>query len=40
MKDKIHPKYQEAVIICACGNTIHTQYPRGSLFKVPSVFYR
>ena len=25
MKDKIHPKYQESVIVCACGNTIHTR---------------
>jgi len=25
MQDKIHPKYQESVIICACGNTIHTR---------------
>jgi large subunit ribosomal protein L31 len=25
MKDKIHPKYQDCVIVCACGNTIHTR---------------
>jgi len=25
MKDKIHPKYQECVIVCACGNTIHSR---------------
>ena len=25
MKDKIHPKYLESVIVCACGNTIHTR---------------
>ncbi|MCM8780748.1 MAG: 50S ribosomal protein L31 [Candidatus Omnitrophica bacterium] len=25
MKDKIHPKYAESVIICACGNTIYTR---------------
>jgi large subunit ribosomal protein L31 len=25
MKDKIHPKYQDSVIVCACGNTIHTR---------------
>jgi large subunit ribosomal protein L31 len=24
MKDKIHPKYQDSVIVCACGN-IHTR---------------
>jgi len=25
MKDNIHPKYQDCVIVCACGNTIHTR---------------
>ena len=25
MKEEIHPKYQECVITCACGNTIHTR---------------
>ncbi len=25
MKDKIHPNYQEASIICACGEIIHTR---------------
>ena len=25
MKEGIHPKYQECVITCACGNTIHTR---------------
>lgn len=25
MKEKIHPKYQEAVISCICGNVIHTR---------------
>jgi large subunit ribosomal protein L31 len=24
MKDKIHPKYVEAKVICACGNTFTT----------------
>ena len=25
MKDKIHPKYFETTITCACGNVIHTR---------------
>jgi large subunit ribosomal protein L31 len=25
MKKKLHPKYVESTIICACGNTIHTR---------------
>ena len=25
MKEGIHPKYQDCVITCACGNTIHTR---------------
>ena len=25
MKDKIHPKYQDTTITCACGNVIHTR---------------
>jgi len=33
MKEKIHPKYQEATIECACGNIIQTRSTRGS-FKV------
>ena len=24
MKEKIHPKYNETTITCACGNVIHT----------------
>ncbi len=24
MKDKIHPKYENTTITCACGNVIHT----------------
>lgn len=24
MKDKIHPKYMEAKVICSCGNTFTT----------------
>ena len=33
MKDKIHPKYKEATIECACGNVIQTRSTRGS-FKI------
>jgi large subunit ribosomal protein L31 len=25
MKDKIHPKYEQAKITCACGNVIETR---------------
>ncbi len=25
MKEKIHPNYKEATIICACGEVIHTR---------------
>lgn len=25
MKEKIHPDYKEATIICACGEVIHTK---------------
>jgi large subunit ribosomal protein L31 len=28
MKDKIHPRYEEATIICACGNTWKTRSTR------------
>ena len=28
MKDKIHPKYQDAEIRCACGNVIKTRSTR------------
>ena len=31
MKDKIHPKYQDCVIVCACGNTIHTRSTKPSI---------
>ncbi len=24
MKEKIHPKYGEATVVCACGNTFNT----------------
>lgn len=25
MKEKIHPEYKEATIICACGEVIHSR---------------
>ncbi len=25
MKKKLHPKYEESTIMCACGNVIHTR---------------
>jgi large subunit ribosomal protein L31 len=31
MKDKIHPKYQESTIICACGEVIHTRSTKPSI---------
>lgn len=30
MKDGIHPKYQDATIICACGEVIHTRSTKPS----------
>ncbi|MDD3234053.1 MAG: 50S ribosomal protein L31 [Candidatus Omnitrophota bacterium] len=31
MKEKIHPKYEESVVVCACGNTIHTRSTRQNI---------
>ncbi|MCP5520550.1 MAG: 50S ribosomal protein L31 [Verrucomicrobiales bacterium] len=31
MKDGIHPKYQEAEVRCACGNTFHTRSTRSTI---------
>ena len=31
MKDKIHPKYQDTTITCACGNVIHTRSTKQSI---------
>ncbi|MFA6033305.1 MAG: 50S ribosomal protein L31 [Myxococcota bacterium] len=28
MKEKIHPKYEDCTITCACGNTIKTRSTR------------
>ncbi len=31
MKDKIHPKYQDTTVICACGEVIHTRSTKPSI---------
>ena len=31
MKDKIHPTYKEATIVCACGEAIHTRSTRQNI---------
>ena len=31
MKEKIHPQYKEATIICACGEVIHTHSTKPSI---------
>ena len=31
MKKGIHPKYEEATIVCACGNTVHTRSVKKSI---------
>lgn len=31
MKSGIHPKYVEATVSCACGNTVKTRSTRGDL---------
>ena len=31
MKEKIHPHYKEATIICACGEVIHTRSTKPSI---------
>ncbi len=31
MKEKIHPVYKEATIICACGEVIHTKSTKPSI---------
>ena len=45
MKKGIHPKYEEAVIKCACGNEITTKTTvtnnaGGDMFQLPSVLYQ
>jgi large subunit ribosomal protein L31 len=34
MKPKIHPKYEDTTITCACGNTIHTRSTKGPTIRV------
>jgi len=31
MKDGIHPKYQDATIVCVCGEVIHTRSTRQNI---------
>lgn len=31
MRDKIHPKYENATVACACGNTFETRTTVGDL---------
>ncbi len=31
MKDKIHPNYKEATIVCACGEIVHTRSTKPSI---------
>ena len=31
MKAEIHPTYENAIISCACGNTIHTRSTKKSI---------
>ena len=31
MREKIHPQYKEATIICACGEVIHTRSTKPSI---------
>lgn len=31
MKDKIHPNYKDATIVCACGETIRTRSTKPSI---------
>ncbi len=31
MKEKTHPKYETATIMCACGNVVHTRSTRKTI---------
>jgi len=31
MKPKIHPKYEKAIVSCACGNTFETRSTKGEI---------
>ena len=34
MKENIHPKYEDTVITCACGNEIHTRSTKAPKIRV------
>ncbi|MFP4548590.1 MAG: 50S ribosomal protein L31 [Fidelibacterota bacterium] len=34
MKPKIHPKYVDCTVTCACGNTFETRSTKGDKLKV------
>ena len=34
MKEKIHPEYKQAKVLCACGNTFETRSTRGGEIKI------
>ncbi len=34
MQDKIHPKYEEVTVTCACGNTFKTRSTLGRKIQV------
>ena len=34
MKDKIHPKYQDTTIVCACGNLVQTRSTKSPQIRV------
>lgn len=34
MKPKIHPKYVDCTVTCACGNTFQTRSTKGEKLKV------
>ncbi len=34
MKSKIHPKYEDTIITCACGNVIHTRSTKAPSIRV------
>ena len=34
MKPKIHPKYVDCTVTCACGNTFETRSTKGEKLKV------
>ncbi|MBM3801872.1 MAG: 50S ribosomal protein L31 [Acidimicrobiia bacterium] len=34
MKEKIHPKYLEATVVCACGETFKTRSTKGGEIRL------